>query len=169
MGEWWKQLFAESEGKDKKGIFPVSMIFSTDLHSLGQYIQDGKRNIFETVINIETPRHEVEINRDSENFDCLNYLSGNTLDFVNKRIAEGTILAHFDEGVSNLVINIPEMTEYYFGKLVYFFMKACAISGYILGVNPFNQPGVESYKQNIFALLGKPGFESLRQRLKGRI
>lgn len=169
LGEWWKQLFGESEGKDGKGIFPAYVNFTTDLHSLGQYIQDGKRILLETVINIENPRHDFILQEDKENLDGLNYLSGNTIDFVNKKAMEGTILAHVDGGVPNLRIDVPEIDEYNFGKLIYFFQKACAISGYLLGVNPFNQPGVESYKKNMFALLGKPGFEELRVELENRL
>lgn len=168
LGEWWKQLFGESEGKDRKGIYPAYVKFSTDLHSLGQYIQDGRRILFETVINIKKPRHDFMIKENEENLDGLNYLSGKTMDFVNKKAMEGTILAHVDGGVPNLMINVPEMNAYYFGKLIYFFMKACSISGYLLGVNPFNQPGVESYKKNMFALLGKPGFEDLKFELENR-
>ncbi|MDK2918143.1 MAG: glucose-6-phosphate isomerase [Candidatus Petromonas sp.] len=169
ISEWWKQLYGESEGKDGKGIYPASVDFSTDLHSMGQYIQDGKRNLFETVLNIESPREDVEIIEDKDNLDNLNYLSGKTMDFVNKMAFKGTLLAHVDGGVPNLVINIPEMNEYYFGKLIYFFEKACGMSGYLLGVNPFDQPGVEAYKKNMFALLGKPGFEELREKLNERL
>lgn len=165
LAEWWKQLYGESEGKDGKGIFPASVEFSTDLHSLGQYIQDGRRNLFETVINVVSPREDIEIPEDEKNLDGLNYLKGKTMDFVNKRAFEGTLLAHADGNVPNIVINVPEMNEYYFGKLIYFFEKACGISGYILGVNPFDQPGVEAYKKNMFALLEKPGFEDLREEL----
>ncbi|MBF8984597.1 glucose-6-phosphate isomerase [Lutibacter sp. B2] len=167
--EWFKQLFGESEGKDKKGIFPAGVSFTTDLHSMGQYIQDGMRNIFETVINIDSSREEVVIPYDEENLDGLNYLSGKTMEHVNKKAYEGTLLAHTDGGVPNLVINIPEISPYYFGHMVYFFEKACAMSGYILGVNPFNQPGVEDYKKNMFALLGKPGYEELREDLLNRL
>lgn len=157
LAEWWKQLFGESEGKDKKGIFPASITLTTDLHSLGQLIQDGKRNIFETTINILGPRKDNVIKVDEENLDGLNYLSGKTIDYVNKKAFEGTMLAHYKGGVPNLAINVPYMDEYYLGKLIYFFEKACALSGYLLGVNPFNQPGVEEYKKNMFRLLGKPG------------
>ena len=156
--EWWKQLFGESEGKDGKGIYPSSANFTTDLHSLGQLIQDGKRNIFETTINIENPKKDMEIKEDKDNLDGLNFLGGKTIDFVNKKAFEGTLMAHTNGGVPNLVINVPKMDEYYFGNLVYFFEKACAISGYLLGVNPFDQPGVEEYKKNMFKLLGKPGY-----------
>ncbi|SHK28807.1 glucose-6-phosphate isomerase [Paramaledivibacter caminithermalis] len=169
MSEWWKQLYGESEGKDGKGIFPAAVDFSTDLHSMGQYLQDGRRHIFETVLNIENPREDIKITDDEANIDNLNYLSGKSMDFVNKKAFEGTLLAHVDGGVPNLIINIPTMNEYYFGKLIYFFKKACGISGYLLGVNPFDQPGVESYKKNMFALLGKPGFEKLRKELMKRI
>ncbi|NJP38576.1 glucose-6-phosphate isomerase [Alkalicoccus luteus] len=169
-GEWWKQLYGESEGKDGKGLFPAAADFSTDLHSLGQYVQDGRRDLFETVLNVGTPQEEMTIERDEQDLDGLNYLSGKTMDFVNDKAYEGTLLAHLDGGVPNLIIDIPELTEYHFGYLLYFFEKACAVSGYLLGVNPFDQPGVEDYKRNMFALLGKPGFEaekaSLEQRLK---
>ncbi|MCT4594401.1 MAG: glucose-6-phosphate isomerase [Anaeromicrobium sp.] len=169
VSEWWKQLYGESEGKDQKGIFPASVNFSADLHSMGQYIQDGKRHLFETVLNVETPELEMEIEPNDENLDGLNYLAGKTIDFVNKKAFQGTLLAHLDGGVPNIIINIPKMSEYYFGKLIYFFEKACGLSGYMLGVNPFDQPGVESYKKNMFALLGKPGFENLREELLKRI
>jgi glucose-6-phosphate isomerase len=169
FAEWWKQLFGESEGKDNKGIFPASVDFSTDLHSLGQYIQEGLRNIFETVLNIEKVKTDVEIKEDKDNIDGLNFLVGKTMDFVNKKAFEGTLLAHYDGGVPNIVINIPEVTPYYFGKLVYMFEKACGVSGYVLGVNPFDQPGVEAYKKNMFALLGKPGFEAQREELERRL
>ena len=153
--EWWKQLFGESEGKDGKGILPVSLNYTTDLHSLGQYIQDGRRNIFETTINIEKARKEIEIPHDDEDLDGLNYLSGKTLDFVNKKTMEGVIKAHVDGGVPNLRLNVPAIDSYNLGQLIYFFEKACAMSGYLLGVNPFNQPGVEAYKKNMFEFLGK--------------
>lgn len=153
FGEWFKQLFGESEGKDGKGIFPTSLNFTTDLHSMGQYIQDGRKNIFETVLNVEESKEQITIKEDNDNMDGLNYLNGKTLDFVNKKAMEGTILAHLDGGVPNLVINIPKISAYYFGYLVYFFEKACGMSGYLLGVNPFNQPGVEAYKTNMFKLL----------------
>lgn len=169
FAEWWKQLFGESEGKDQKGIFPASANFSTDLHSLGQYVQEGRRDLFETVLNVEKPRHELTIEEDADNLDGLNYLAGQTVDFVNKKAFEGTMLAHTDGGVPNLVINIPELNEYTFGYLVYFFEKACAMSGYLLGVNPFDQPGVEAYKTNMFALLGKPGFEEKKAELEKRL
>lgn len=169
FNEWWKQLYGESEGKDQKGIFTASASFSTDLHSLGQYIQDGRRDMFETVINVENPRHEVIIESDELNLDGLNYLAGKSMDFVNKKATEGTLLAHVDGGVPNIILNIPELSAYSFGYMVYFFEKACALSGYILGVNPFDQPGVEAYKKNMFALLGKPGFEDLRKELLERL
>lgn len=153
LSEWWKQLFGESEGKDGKGILPISLCFTTDLHSMGQYIQDGKKNLFETVINIEKPKKDFYMFADRENLDGLNYLSGKTVDFINKKAMEGTMKAHVDGGVSNLMINIPELNEYYIGKIIYFFQKACAVSGYMLGVNPFDQPGVEDYKRNTVRLL----------------
>jgi glucose-6-phosphate isomerase len=169
FGEWWKQLFGESEGKDNKGIFPASANFSTDLHSLGQIIQDGRRNIFETVINVEEVKHEMTIESEKDDLDQLNYLSGKTVDYVNKNAFKGTLLAHLDGGVPNLVVNIKKLDAYGYGYLVYFFEKAVAISGYLLGVNPFDQPGVEAYKKNMFALLEKPGFEALTQSLKERL
>jgi len=167
--EWWKQLFGESEGKDQKGIFPAGVDFSTDLHSMGQYIQDGMRNIFETVLNVEKCRKSLNMIATSDDLDKLNYLTGKEVDFVNKMAMQGTILAHNDGGVPNLVISIPEMTAYWFGYMVYFFEKACGISGYVLGVNPFDQPGVEAYKKNMFALLGKPGFEKEKAELEKRL
>lgn len=155
IAEWWKQLYGESEGKDHKGIFPASVDFTADLHSMGQYIQDGKRILFETVLSIETPEVEMTIEEDADNLDGLNYLAGKTMDYVNKKAMEGTIMAHVDGGVPNMVVNIPEATEYHLGWLFFFFEKACAVSGYINGVNPFDQPGVEAYKTNMFRLLGK--------------
>ncbi|MGN0570123.1 MAG: glucose-6-phosphate isomerase [Candidatus Fimenecus sp.] len=169
MNEWFKQLFGESEGKDGKGIFPASVICSTDLHSMGQYIQDGVRMLFETSVVFTKPKRQVQIKEDSVNADGLNFLAGKTMDFVNRKAYEGTILAHVDGGVPNICIECPEMNEYEFGYLVYFFEKACAVSGYILGVNPFNQPGVESYKKNMFALLGKPGYEAQQAELLARL
>ena len=169
MSEWWKQLFGESEGKDNKGIFPASVSFSTDLHSMGQYIQEGLRNIFETVIWVKKSRYEVNVIEDSANADGLNFLSGKKLSFVNQKAFEGTILAHNDGGVPNIVLELDAQDEYNYGYMVYFFEKACAISGYILGVNPFNQPGVEAYKKNMFALLGKPGFEDRKADLEKRL
>ena len=169
ISEWWKQLYGESEGKDQKGIFPASVDLTTDLHSMGQFIQDGSRNIFETVLNIETSREEIVIGEEKVDLDGLNYLAGKTVDFVNKSAMNGTILAHTDGNVPNTVVNIPEVNEYYLGQLFYFFEFACGVSGYTLGVNPFNQPGVESYKKNMFALLGKPGFEELSAQLNARL
>ncbi|ERI94217.1 glucose-6-phosphate isomerase [Clostridiales bacterium oral taxon 876 str. F0540] len=169
FNEWWKQLYGESEGKDNKGIFPAAVDFSTDLHSMGQYIQEGLRNIFETVINVEKARKEVTIEESAENIDGLNFLAGKTMDFVNKKAFQGTVLAHNDGGVPNLIVNLPELTPYYFGYAVYFFEKACGISGYLNGVNPFDQPGVEAYKKNMFALLGKPGFEAMKAELEKRL
>lgn len=169
LGEWWKQLFGESEGKDNLGIFPSSASFSTDLHSMGQYIQDGERHLFETVINVESPRREMLVESDDLNLDGLNYLSGKSIDFVNKKAFLGTLIAHTDGGVPNIILNIPKLDEYTFGYLVYFFEKACAVSGYVLGVNPFNQPGVEDYKKNMFALLEKPGYEALTKEIKKKL
>ncbi|KAB3535301.1 glucose-6-phosphate isomerase [Alkaliphilus pronyensis] len=169
FGEWWKQLFGESEGKDYKGIFPATLNFSTDLHSMGQYIQEGKRNLFETVIQVKKPLEDIVINEEENNLDGLNYLAGKTISFVNEKALEATILAHVDGGVPNLIIGVPKLTPFYYGYLVYYFQKACGISGYLLGVNPFNQPGVEEYKRNMFALLGKPGFEKERAQLLKRL
>lgn len=169
VNEWWKQLYGESEGKGHKGIFPASVIFSTDLHSLGQYIQDGRRNLFETVISVRSSGVNFEIPYDAKNVDGLNFVSGKMLDYVNKTAMLATLIAHNDGGVPNIVIELEDKTAYSFGYLVYFFEFACAISGYILGVNPFDQPGVEAYKKNMFALLGKPGYEEMRAALEGRI
>lgn len=169
MNEWFKQLYGESEGKDGKGIFPASAIFSTDLHSLGQYIQDGQRIMFETVVLFEKPNREYIIGIDEANTDGLNFLAGKGMSFVNRKAFEGTVLAHNDGGVPNIVLEAESMNEYDLGYMIYFFEKACAISGYVLGVNPFNQPGVESYKRNMFALLGKPGYESEREKLEQRL
>lgn len=169
VSEWWKQLYGESEGKDNKGIYPASVDFSTDLHSMGQFIQEGTRNIFETVVLVGEPREEITIGSDPDDLDGLNFLSGKTMDFVNKKAFEGTLLAHTDGGVPNLTVTIPELTPYWFGYLVYFFEKACGVSGYLLGVNPFDQPGVEAYKRNMFALLGKPGFENEKAELERRL
>lgn len=169
FGEWWKQLYGESEGKDNKGIFPAAADFSTDLHSMGQYIQDGKRTLFETAVLVEKPRKDFIISADEDNLDGLNFLAGKSLDYVNLKASEGTALAHTDGGVPNLAVYVPELNAYNFGKLVYFFEKACAISGYILGVNPFNQPGVEAYKKNMFALLGKPGYTDMQAELEKRL
>jgi glucose-6-phosphate isomerase len=167
--EWWKQLFGESEGKDGKGLFPASVEFSTDLHSMGQYIQEGLRMLVETVLHVERPRVDLEIGFDPSDLDGLNFLAGRTMDDVNKRAFEGTLLAHTDGGVPNLVVTLPELTPYHYGQLLYFFEKACGISGYLLGVNPFDQPGVEAYKKNMFALLGKPGFEQAKAALEARL
>ena len=169
FNEWWKQLYGESEGKDNKGIFPAAVDFSTDLHSMGQYIQEGRRDIFETVINVEKAQESVIIEATEDNIDGLNFLAGKDMNFVNQKAFEGTLLAHNDGGVPNMVVNVPELTPYYFGQLVYFFEKACGISGYLLGVNPFNQPGVEAYKKNMFALLGKPGYEDLKAELEAKL
>ncbi|MYL33777.1 glucose-6-phosphate isomerase [Pontibacillus yanchengensis] len=169
FSEWWKQLFGESEGKDQKGIFPASANFSTDLHSMGQYVQDGRRDLFETVIHVEQPKSDITIEEDEQNLDGLNYLAGETVDYVNEKAYEGTLLAHTDGEVPNLVVHVPSLDAYTFGYMVYFFEKACAISGYLLGVNPFDQPGVEAYKKNMFALLGKPGFEDQKAELEKRL
>ena len=169
LNEWWKQLYGESEGKDGKGIFPASVVFSTDLHSMGQYIQDGQRNLFETVISIENPGAEFVIPNDPANVDGLNFIAGRELDFVNKTAQTATIVAHNDGGVPNLLLNVADRTPASLGYLMYFFEFACGISGYILGVNPFNQPGVEAYKKNMFALLGKPGYEDMKNELEARI
>ncbi|GFI24318.1 glucose-6-phosphate isomerase [Lachnospiraceae bacterium] len=169
VSEWWKQLFGESEGKDQKGIYPSSVDFTTDLHSMGQFIQDGSRVMFETVLNIEKAREEITIGTEPVDLDGLNYLAGKTVDFVNKSAMNGTILAHTDGQVPNLMVNMPEISEFYLGELFYFFEFACGLSGYLLGVNPFNQPGVESYKKNMFALLGKPGYEAAREELLKRL
>jgi len=171
LAEWWKQLYGESEGKDHKGIFPASVDFTTDLHSMGQWIQDGERTIFETVLSVGDQQHEVVIPSDDADLDGLNYIAGKRVDEVNKMAELGTRLAHVDGGVPNLLITIPALTERYLGQLIYFFEKACGVSGYMLGVNPFNQPGVEAYKKNMFALLNKPGYEeqttALQAKLKG--
>lgn len=165
MNEWFKQLFGESEGKDHKGIFPASAIFSTDLHSMGQYIQDGMRNLFETVVYIKKPKNDILVEKLDDDSDGLNFLAGKTVSFINKNAYLGTLLAHTDGNVPNIILELPQISPFEVGYLIYFFEKACAISGYILGVNPFNQPGVESYKKNMFALLGKPGYESCREVL----
>ena len=169
VSEWWKQLYGESEGKDQKGIFPASVDLTTDLHSMGQFIQDGARIMFETVMNVEKSRSTVELKEEPVDLDGLNYLAGKDMDFVNKSAMNGTILAHTDGNVPNLMVKIPEQNEYYLGQLFYFYEFACGVSGYLLGVNPFNQPGVESYKRNMFALLGKPGYESEREELLKRL
>jgi glucose-6-phosphate isomerase len=167
--EWWKQLFSESEGKNQKGIFPAGVDYSTDLHSMGQYIQDGLRNIFETVIWVDEPKKKLKIINCNENKDGLNYLADKEIDFVNRKAFEGALLAHTDGGVPNIIIRLPVIDEFNFGSLVYFFEKSCAISGYIAGINPFNQPGVEQYKNNMFALLGRPGYEENKKILEGRL
>jgi glucose-6-phosphate isomerase len=169
MSEWWKQLYGESEGKDHKGIFPASVDFTTDLHSMGQWIQDGERTIFETVISIEKPNKKVLFPNDEENLDGLNFLAGKRVDEVNKMAELGTRLAHVDGGVPNIRISVPELNAYYIGQLIYFFEIACGISGNVLGVNPFNQPGVEAYKKNMFALLDKPGYEADSKAIKERL
>ena len=169
VSEWWKQLYGESEGKDQKGIFPASVDLTTDLHSMGQFIQDGARTLFETVIDIEKSREEIVLGEEAVDLDGLNYLAGKTVDFVNKSAMNGTILAHTDGQVPNFMVHVPEANEFYLGQLFYFFEFACGVSGYLLGVNPFNQPGVESYKKNMFALLGKPGYEAQREELLKRL
>lgn len=169
VSEWWKQLYGESEGKDQKGLMPASVDLTTDLHSMGQFIQDGARIMFETILNVETPREDLVIREEKTDLDGLNYLAGKTVDFINKSAMNGTALAHTDGNVPNLRVNIPEQNEFYLGQLFYFFEFACGISGYILGVNPFNQPGVESYKSNMFALLGKPGYEEKHAQLTERL
>ncbi|MEK3911489.1 glucose-6-phosphate isomerase [Paenibacillus sp. FSL H7-0331] len=169
VSEWWKQLFGESEGKDYKGIFPAAVDFSTDLHSMGQFIQEGNRTLFETVIQVAEAAEQITIGTDENDLDGLNFLSGKTMDFVNKKAFEGTMLAHTDGGVPNLIVTIPDTSAYTFGYMVYFFEKACGISGYLMGVNPFDQPGVEAYKKNMFALLGKPGYEKEKAELEARL
>ncbi len=169
MNEWFKQLYGESEGKENKGIFPASAIYSTDLHSLGQYVQEGERHLFETVFTFNEPKTELIIEADEENVDGLNFLAGKGMSYINRKAFEGTVLAHTDGGVPNIIIEADRMDEENLGEMIYFFEKACAISGYILGVNPFDQPGVESYKKNMFALLGKPGYEELADALKARL
>ncbi len=169
FAEWWKQLYGESEGKDQRGIFPAAVDFSTDLHSMGQYVQEGRRDLFETVLWVEKPRVSLAIPNDPDNIDGLNFLSGRTMEYVNEKAFEGTLLAHNDGGVPNLVIRVPEIKPYWFGNLVYFFEKACGISGYLNAVNPFDQPGVEAYKKNMFALLGKPGYEDEKAKLEARL
>ena len=169
VNEWWKQLYGESEGKDQKGIFPAAVDLTTDLHSMGQFIQDGARTLFETVLNVVKSSDSITLNEEPVDLDGLNYLAGKDVDFVNKSAMNGTILAHTDGQVPNLRVDIPEQNEFYLGELFYFFEFACGISGYLLGVNPFNQPGVESYKKNMFALLGKPGYEKEREELLKRL
>ncbi|MBR3858589.1 MAG: glucose-6-phosphate isomerase [Bacteroidaceae bacterium] len=169
VSEWWKQLYGESEGKENKGIFPASVDFSTDLHSMGQWIQQGERTIFETVISVENTNHSLVVPTDEKNLDGLNFLAGKHVDEVNKMAELGTLLAHVDGGVPNLRIVMPKLDEYYIGQLLYFFEKGCGVSGYVLGVNPFDQPGVEDYKRNMFALLGKPGYEAETEAIKARL
>ncbi len=169
MSEWFKQLFGESEGKDNKGLFPASVTFSTDLHSMGQFVQDGSRLMFETVVTFGNTDKDIVIEKEENDGDGLNFLAGKTMSFVNEKAFEGTVLAHTDGGVPNLVINIDKPDEENLGELIYFFEKACAVSGYMLGVNPFDQPGVESYKKNMFALLGKPGYEAQAAELLARL
>lgn len=169
FAEWWKQLYGESEGKDFKGIYPSSANFSTDLHSLGQYVQEGRRDIFETVLHVEEPKSDWTIEAEEQDLDGLNYLAGKTMDYVNEKAYQGTLLAHTDGQVPNLIVHLPKLDAYTFGYVVYFFEIACAISGYLLGVNPFDQPGVEAYKKNMFALLGKPGFEAEKEELEKRL
>ena len=169
FSEWWKQLMGESEGKDQKGIYPSSANFSTDLHSLGQYIQEGRRNLMETVVNVEKPNSDIDIPADEQNLDGLGYLEGHTMDFVNKKAYQGVVLAHTDGGVPVMTVNIPDQTAYTLGYMITFFELAVSISGYLNGINPFNQPGVEAYKKNMFALLGKPGFEELGKELNERL
>jgi glucose-6-phosphate isomerase len=169
FAEWWKQLYGESEGKEKKGIFPASVGFTTDLHSMGQWIQDGERSIFETILSVKNTQKRIDIPYDGDNLDKMNYLVGKSLQEVNKQAELGTLLAHVEGGVPNLILEIPQINEFYLGQLIYFFEKACAISGYILEVNPFDQPGVEAYKNNMFALLGKEGYEKLAQELKSKL
>ena len=169
LSEWWKQLYGESEGKENKGIFPASVDFSTDLHSMGQWIQEGERTIFETVISVDKVQHSVLVPSDDENLDGLNFLAGKHVDEVNKMAELGTQLAHVDGGVPNIRITVPQLNEYWIGQLIYMFEKGCGISGYVLGVNPFNQPGVEAYKKNMFALLGKPGYEEESKKILSRL
>jgi glucose-6-phosphate isomerase len=169
FAEWWKQLYGESEGKDEKGIFPASVDFSSDLHSMGQYIQQGERILFETVLSISNVNYEVRVPEDKDNLDKLNFLAGKRVDEVNKMAELGTMIAHVDGGVPNMRIKVPQLNEYYLGQLIYFFEKACGISGYALGVNPFDQPGVEAYKKNMFALLEKPGYEKETEEIKKRL
>ena len=169
VSEWWKQLYGESEGKDQKGLFPAAVDFSTDLHSMGQYVQEGRRDLIETVVQVAKPKVELTIGKDAANLDGLNFLAGKTMDEVNKNAFQGTVLAHVDGGVPNMVVELDELNEFTFGELVYFFEKACGISGLLMGVNPFDQPGVEAYKKNMFALLGKPGYEAEKEVLLKRL
>src|SRR5699024_516466 len=168
FGEWWKQLMGESEGKDQKGIYPSSANFSTDLHSLGQYIQEGRRNLMETVVKVDNPTHDLKVPEEEGNLDGLEYLQGKSIDFVNTKAYQGVVLAHVDGGVPVMSLHIPDQTAYTLGYMIYFFERAVAVSGYLNGINPFNQPGVEAYKKNMFALLGKPGFEALGKELNER-
>ncbi|MED0673555.1 glucose-6-phosphate isomerase [Aneurinibacillus aneurinilyticus] len=169
LSEWWKQLFGESEGKEQKGLFPASADFTTDLHSMGQYVQEGRRDLLETILNVKKSRAEVTIQKDPNNIDGLNFLTGKTMEEVNRKALQGALLAHVDGGVPNLIVELDEINEYTFGKIIYFFEKSCGISGHLLGVNPFDQPGVEAYKRNMFALLGKPGFEEEKSKLERRL
>ena len=169
MNEWYKQLFGESEGKDNKGLFPASCIFSTDLHSMGQFIQEGSRTMFETIVDVKKPAQDLFIDKLEGNFDGLNFLADQNMSVVNRKAMEGTILAHTDGGVPEVVIEVDDLSAYNVGYLIYFFWRACACSGYLLSVNPFNQPGVESYKKNMFALLGKPGYENLTAELEAKL
>lgn len=169
VSEWWKQLFGESEGKDQKSLFPASVDFTTDLHSMGQYVQEGRRDLIETVLTVKEPKLDITIEEEASNLDGLNFLAGKTMDFVNKNAAQGTVLAHVDGGVPNLSVEMDKLDEYTFGEMVYFFEKACGISGLLMGVNPFDQPGVEAYKKNMFALLGKPGYEAEKEALQRRL
>jgi glucose-6-phosphate isomerase len=169
MNEWYKQLFGESEGKDNKGIFPSSVVFSTDLHSMGQFIQQGSRIMFETVVDVKKPKTDLFLEEDADNLDGLNFLTNQNMSVVNRKAFEGTILAHTEGGVPNMIIEVEDVSEKSLGYLIYFFEKACAVSGYLLGVNPFNQPGVESYKKNMFALLGKPGYEDQKEALEAKL
>ena len=169
MTEWWKQLYGESEGKNHKGIFPASVEFTADLHSMGQYIQEGERRLFETVVEIKDTEDTIVLEYNEADIDGLNFLAGKTLGFVGSQAMKGTLLAHVDGGVPNILISTDRMSERGFGELVYFFELACGVSGYVLGVNPFNQPGVEAYKKNMFALLGKPGYEAEREALLSRL
>jgi glucose-6-phosphate isomerase len=169
VSEWWKQLYGESEGKENKGIFTAAVDFTTDLHSMGQWIQEGERSIYETVISIANPQYKVEVPSDEQDLDGLNFLKGKRVDYVNKMAELGTQIAHVDGGVPNIKIELPELNEYYLGQLLYFFERACGISGYLLGVNPFDQPGVEAYKKNMFALLNKPGYEEASKAIQSRL
>ncbi|MBU5451485.1 glucose-6-phosphate isomerase [Acetivibrio sp. MSJd-27] len=169
FSEWYKQLFAESEGKENKGLFPASLNFSSDLHSMGQFVQEGTRIMFETVVSIDSPKYDIQVKEDDKNVDGLNFLAGKTIDFVNKKAYQGTVLAHCDGGVPNLSLHVPQQDAFNLGYLFYFFEKSCAISGYILGINPFDQPGVEAYKKNMFALLGKPGYDDMKAELESRL